>query len=151
MPISDGRTTISCAGMAAAAVRDCIGRAGLSMDRVVLQALAACLFAFVAIVHLRIRVPHASRIPAGHAGLALWSFLVSTAHGAGLMLVPALVPLCMGDAKAAAISTSGSVALALAAIGVHTAAMLAVTGLIASGVCRGWDAGVRYLACLKRA
>ena len=32
--------------------------------------------------------------PAGHAGLALWSFLMATAHGAGLMLVPALMPLC---------------------------------------------------------
>ena len=33
----------------------------------------------------------------GHAGLALWSFMMATAHGAGLMLVPALVPLCMGE------------------------------------------------------
>ncbi|CAA9299649.1 MAG: 3-oxoacyl-[acyl-carrier-protein] synthase III [uncultured Lysobacter sp.] len=37
---ADGRTTISCAGMAAAAVRDCIGRAGLSMDRVGMLACA---------------------------------------------------------------------------------------------------------------
>jgi hypothetical protein len=33
---------------------------------------------------------------AGVLGLALWSFLMATAHGAGLMLVPALVPLCSG-------------------------------------------------------
>src|SRR5271154_2076184 len=33
---------------------------------------------------------------AGAAGLAAWSFLMATAHGAGLMLLPALVPLCTG-------------------------------------------------------
>jgi hypothetical protein len=72
--------------------------------------------------------------------------MVSTAHGAGLMLVPALVPLCMGDAPAARQpSVSGSLLLALAAVGVHTAAMLAVTGLVAAGVCRGVEAGTCWL------
>src|SRR3954452_23717417 len=33
----------------------------------------------------------------GLAGLVLWSFLMATAHGAGLMLVPALMPLCAGS------------------------------------------------------
>lgn len=32
----------------------------------------------------------------GLAGLALWSFVMSSAHGAGLMLVPALLQLCAG-------------------------------------------------------
>ncbi|RZL89249.1 MAG: hypothetical protein EOP82_20365 [Variovorax sp.] len=74
---------------------------------------------------------------AGHAGLALWSFLMATAHGAGLMLVPALVPLCFAGDPAREITASGSLVLALAAVGVHTAAMLATTGVIATGVCRG--------------
>ena len=73
---------------------------GLSMDRVVLQALAGGLLVVVAIAHLSGRTPKRARAPAGHAGLALWSFMMSTAHGAGLMLVPALMPLCMGDASA---------------------------------------------------
>ena len=30
----------------------------------------------------------------GMAGLGLWSFLMATAHGAGLMLLPVLMPLC---------------------------------------------------------
>ena len=30
----------------------------------------------------------------GLAGLALWSFLMASAHGAGLMLIPVLLPLC---------------------------------------------------------
>jgi hypothetical protein len=66
----------------------------------------------------------------GVMGLALWSFLMATAHGAGLMLVPALMPLC---AAMPAIG-SGSLEVSLLAVAVHTFAMLAVTGLIALAV-----------------
>jgi hypothetical protein len=123
---------------------------GLSMDRVVLQALAGVLLVVVAVYHLSGRKAERARTPAGHAALALWSFMMSTAHGAGLMLVPALIPLCLGDAPAREITASGSLTLALAAVGVHTAAMLAVTGVIAAGVCRGFDAGARLLPTLRR-
>ncbi|WP_411880481.1 hypothetical protein [Polaromonas sp. YR568] len=116
---------------------------GLSMDRFVLQVLAGGLMAALAVLHLSGRAPRAMRAPAGHAGLALWSFMVSGAHGAGLMLVPALVPLCAGDASALEMTGSGPLALALTAVGVHTAAMLAVTGLVAIGVCRGVDTAAR--------
>jgi len=122
---------------------------GLSMDRVVVQVVAAVLFVAVAVLHLWGRAPQTARAPAGHAGLALWSFMMSTAHGAGLMLVPALVPLCMGDGAGREVTASGSLMLALAAVGVHTAAMLAVTGLIASGVCRGFDVGAGLLQSLR--
>jgi hypothetical protein len=118
---------------------------GLSMDRAVVQVLAGGLFVAVAVLHLWRRTPRAARAPAGHAGLALWSFMMSTAHGAGLMLVPALIPLCMGDGAGRQIAASDSLMLAFAAVGVHTAAMVAVTGLIASGVCRGIAAGARWL------
>ncbi len=124
---------------------------GLAMDRVALQAVAGGLLVVVAIVHLSGRTPKRARAPTGHAGLALWSFMMSTAHGAGLMLVPALIPLCIGDASARQITASGSLVLALAAVGVHTAAMLAVTGVIATGVCQGFDAGARLLRSLRRA
>jgi hypothetical protein len=110
---------------------------GLSMDRGLLLAVAGGLLIVVAVLHLSCRTPRWMRAPAEHAGLALWSFMMSTAHGAGLMLVPALIPLCLGDASVREIGASGSLALALAALGVHTAAMLAVTGLIATGICRG--------------
>lgn len=116
---------------------------GLSMDRRVLQAVAGGLLVVVAVIHLSGRTPERARAPAGHVGLALWSFMMSTAHGAGLMLVPALIPLCVGDAAAGEIGALGPMMLALAAVGVHTAAMLAVTGLIATGICRGFDAGAR--------
>jgi hypothetical protein len=77
-------------------------------------------------------------VQAGHAGIALWSFLMATAHGAGLMLVPALVPLCLAGNPARELTASGSLVLAIAAVGVHTAAMLVTTGVVAGGVCRGF-------------
>ncbi|SFH62827.1 hypothetical protein SAMN04515618_101230 [Collimonas sp. OK307] len=126
---------------------------GLAMDRIVFQVLAGMLLVVVVVCHLSGRKDKRSRTPAGHAGhagLALWSFMMATGHGAGLMLVPALVPLCMGDSPAREITASGSMILALAAVGVHTAAMLAVTGLIASGACRGFDGGARLLQILRR-
>jgi hypothetical protein len=58
--------------------------------------------------------------------------MVSTIHGAGLMLVPALIPFCLSDGPARQITATGSLGLALAAVCVHTAAMLAAAGLMAS-------------------
>lgn len=73
----------------------------------------------------------------GLAGLALWSFLMATAHGAGLMVLPALIPLCLSNGPIGTIATGGSVGIALAAVTVHTATLLAVTGTIAIAV-REW-------------
>ena len=143
MPIAVGHATSVALVAGAVAL-------GLSMDRVVLQVLAGGLLVVVAICHLSGRTARLLRAPAGHAGLALWSFMMSTAHGAGLMLVPALFSLCMANAPAREITASGSLTLALAAVGVHTAAMLAVTGVIATGVCSGFDAGASMLRSLKR-
>lgn len=67
----------------------------------------------------------------GMAGLGLWSFLMATAHGAGLMLVPVLVPLCLTAMPAGELTAAGSLPIAMAAIGVHTAAMLVVILTIA--------------------
>jgi hypothetical protein len=61
----------------------------------------------------------------GLGGLALWSFLMSSAHGAGLMLVPVLLPLCLANSPSGQLTVSGSLLVALTALGVHTAAMLA--------------------------
>ena len=142
MPIAAGHT--ASVALVAAAVAF-----GLSTDRVVLQALAGGLLGVVVVYRLFGRAAKRARAPAAHAGLALWSFMMSTAHGAGVMLVPALIPLCMGDAPARQITASGSLTLALAGVAVHTAAMLAVTGIIATGVCRGLDASASLLRRLK--
>jgi len=66
----------------------------------------------------------------GLLGLAAWSFLMATAHGAGLMLWPALMPLC-GSPSMGAI-TGGSWATALLGVGLHTVAMLATIALVAA-------------------
>ncbi len=70
----------------------------------------------------------------GMTGLGLWSFLMATGHGAGLMLVPVVLPLCLAAAPGAELTAAGSLPVALAAVAVHTAAMLAVTGAISVGV-----------------
>jgi hypothetical protein len=74
----------------------------------------------------------------GMAGLALWSFLMATAHGAGLMLVPMLLPIERGATHAAhaggPLAESRSLGLTLAAVAVHTGAMLLATGVIAVAI-----------------
>ncbi|HET9207150.1 MAG TPA: hypothetical protein VFO28_12990 [Burkholderiaceae bacterium] len=125
---------------------------GLAMDRALFQSLAGALLVAAASYRLvRSAEPWAPgramrrarptttgmATTASHVAIALWSFLMATAHGAGLMLVPALVPLCVSGGPARELSASASWLLALAAVAVHTAAMLLTTGAIATGVCRG--------------
>jgi hypothetical protein len=80
--------------------------------------------------------------------LVAWSFLMATAHGAGLMLVPAIlsirddeVPETLASTGAhhhvpASADASESFITSLVAVGVHTAAMFAVAGAIALVVYR---------------
>lgn len=113
---------------------------GLSIDRALARNVAGTLLVATA-AYRWLRSPgHVTsmRTRIGHGSIALLSFLMATAHGAGLMLVPALVPLCLADNPARASATSGTLVPALAAVVVHTAAMLATTGVIAAGVCRGF-------------
>jgi hypothetical protein len=76
----------------------------------------------------------------GFRDLTVWSFLMSSAHGAGLMLVPVLlglseatqVPPDQADHAAHTGMSGSTVVLAdLAAVGLHTLAMFAVMGAIA--------------------
>ncbi|MGQ0699169.1 MAG: hypothetical protein ACT4PZ_13110 [Panacagrimonas sp.] len=128
---------------ASIAIVACAFAQGMAMDHTMVQGLAGALLVGAASYRVlrgtKQCIP--SRPPigaqAGHAGIALWSFLMATAHGAGLMLVPALVPMCLADSPAREITASGSQLLALAAVGVHMAAMLVTTGVIATGVRRG--------------
>jgi len=110
---------------------------GLSFDRTALQLLVATVLVIVLAGHLWRRRASPRRWPTGAAGLALGSFLMSGAHGAGLMLVPALVPLCLGAGPVSEAGVVGPIALALVAVGLHMAAMLLVTGLLDAAVCAG--------------
>jgi hypothetical protein len=71
--------------------------------------------------------------------LALWSFAVAMAHGAGLMLVPIFLGLCRPEEldaghTAAMTLMSGNVGMAVAVSVVHAAAMIVSGGLIAWAV-----------------
>ena len=74
----------------------------------------------------------------GPSHLVLWSFFIATAHGAGLMLVPVVLGLCSTNAPEAQRGhqallelASGSLGMTLAAVSVHTMAMLVTGGTIA--------------------
>jgi hypothetical protein len=67
----------------------------------------------------------------GLVGLAAWSFLMATAHGAGLMLWPALMPIC-GSPALGGLGAGGSWAAALLGVGLHSLAMLTTIAVIAA-------------------
>jgi hypothetical protein len=89
------------------------------------------------------RQPTRIGMQAGLAGLALWSLLMATAHGAGLMLIPVVTPLCLSGSPAAGLTAGDSMLIALAAVGVHTAAMLGTIALI-SAIVYDW-VGLAFL------
>jgi hypothetical protein len=115
---------------------------GLVIDHTALLRLAALVLIGWAAWHAlyghqrRVRVG----MQTGLLGLVLWSFLMASAHGAGLMLIPALAPICGSTPPAGA---TLSVPLALAALGVHSAAMLAAIAVV-SLIVYEW-AGVDFL------
>ncbi|MGO8918617.1 MAG: hypothetical protein ACLQJR_22170 [Stellaceae bacterium] len=126
-------------GLVAAAVMT----AGVLIDRRSIQLGAGLFLMGWAGYHYAYGHRHRVRVgmTTGLAGLVLWSFLMATAHGAGLMILPALMPLCLG-----AQSGARTAAAAGMAVGLHTVAMLAVTGLLAA-VIYEWVG----LAILRRA
>ena len=107
-----------------------IGRASLPVTAL-RWVTAAILIGFGISRLIRHRHPRWVGMRVGFRDLTLWSFLMATAHGAGLMLVPLFVvdaarPSCHADG----IPLAGALDYA-AATAAHTAAMLATTGLIA--------------------
>ena len=129
-------------GLAAVAV----GALGLVIPQRALLALGgAALLGFAAYkLATRFRHPRWVGMRVGPRELVLWSFLMASAHGAGLMLVPVLVQL-RGEGTPSALAhaehlghlghppSGGNDALlsTLAAVGLHSLAMLAVAGLLA--------------------
>jgi len=70
----------------------------------------------------------------GPSHLTLWSFLMATAHGAGLMLVPVVLGLCVGAGgahQALAEVARDDLSVTLVAAAVHTVAMVLTGGAIA--------------------
>lgn len=90
----------------------------------------------------RLLARHRGRIGMQVSGaqLLMWSFLMATAHGAGLMLLPVLLEVPLGTqygehAHVSAMNAiGGAVGTALVAVGIHTLAMLCVAGAVAIAV-----------------
>jgi hypothetical protein len=93
---------------------------------------------------LRHRHPRYGSMRIGSTGLAIWSFLVATAHGAGLMVLPVWLQMSPEPANHN-VHLYGSTDLAsgLLATAVHSASYLVVTAAIAWIVF--WKVGVGLL------
>jgi hypothetical protein len=114
-----------------------LAASGTLAQRGLLPWLAGGLALFAAALHVATHLPPRVRRAAASAGLASWSLAMGLASGAGMMLVPTLVPLCVSGAPGREITASGSTALALAAVVLHLAAMLA-TAAVAARIA-GWS------------
>ena len=116
-----------------AAVAGSFVAAGVLFNQRLVQAASGFLLIAWAAYHQLYGHKRRSRVgmQVGRAGLIGWSFLMATAHGAGLMLLPALIPLCAAGSPMSEIAAAQSATLALAAVAVHMGAMLVVTATIA--------------------
>jgi hypothetical protein len=80
--------------------------------------------------------PRWVRMKVGFRDLTVWSFLMASAHGAGLMVVPVLLGSSTVEAQSRMaghrhVSPTASPLAAMLATGVHSVAYLAVTGMVA--------------------
>jgi hypothetical protein len=110
---------------------------GMAMPFTVIRySVAALLVGLGLFCLIRHRHPRWVRMQVGFRDLTLWSFLMASAHGAGLMVLPVLLgsstveaadQMAGHDRMAAATSPLAGVL----ATAVHTTAYLAVTGIVA--------------------
>lgn len=139
LPIALGHAVAVAAVLTAALIL------GLVLDTTTLLRLSGIILVAWAIWHItrghrqRVRVG----MQAGLLGLAMWSFLMAGAHGAGLMLVPVVMPLCLAGSQAQELVSASSLSIAAAAVALHTVAMLVTIAAISFAVYR-WI-GVAFL------
>lgn len=100
--------------------------------------VAGVLVSLGAMRFVRHRHPRWASMRVGMGGLTLWSFLMATAHGAGLMVVPVFMGMTMAGAGAqshhmhhAMPGVGTGAAAALVATGLHAAGYLVVTAFVA--------------------
>jgi hypothetical protein len=123
---------------------------GLVIDHAILLRLSGLLLIGWALWHAlrghrqRVRVG----MQTGLVGLGLWSFLMASAHGAGLMVAPVLIGAGTGDAVASshglAEGQEAGFSVPVAAVGLvlHVSAMVAVAGAVALLVYTRFGVGV---------
>jgi hypothetical protein len=101
---------------------------------------AVILFAFGLYRLVRSRHPNWVGMRVGFGDLTLWSFVMASAHGAGLMLVPFFLESSAGEGvhhhdthqmHAWAFANFGAPSLLVAAVVVHTLGYLLMTALVA--------------------
>ena len=81
---------------------------------------------------IRHRHPRWGGMRIGVGALTIWSFLVATAHGAGLMVLPIWVGVHdAGNAHAAHVPAAAGISLGLTATAVHSLSYLLVTTVVA--------------------
>jgi hypothetical protein len=122
-----------------AAVAATVLMLGQIVDRRVLDPLSGTALLGWAAYYALYGHRHRTRIGmrTGMLGLGLWSFLMATGHGAGLMLIPIMFPLCLPALPAQDGFAIAIAPLSLAAVAVHTGAMLLVTAAVA-GLVHDW-------------
>ena len=89
----------------------------------------------------------------GMAGLTMWSFLMATAHGAGLMVLPVFVSMSMagggGHIHHMPAAAGANAEAALFATGLHALSYLAVTAFVALLVFEKLGVGILRRAWLN--
>jgi hypothetical protein len=107
--------------------------AGAMIPMNLLRWSVAAILVVFGITHLvRHRHPKWARMRVGMGQLTLWSFLMASAHGAGLMVVPVFLGMTMAAAHGShAMSPSAHTATALLATTLHVAGYLLVTAFVA--------------------
>jgi hypothetical protein len=93
--------------------------------------VAVVLFALGGYRLFRHRHPKGGGMRVGFRDLTMWSFLMASAHGAGLMVLPVLFGLSAGE-HAGHSAGARTLLSASLAVGVHTAGYLVVTALVAA-------------------
>jgi hypothetical protein len=106
---------------------------GMAVDQETFRIVSGVLLILWGVYHLVYGHHHRLRIglSTGLLGLFAWSFVMATAHGAGMMLIPVLMPLAQAGEHAHHIPVTNSLAIATLAVLVHSLAMLTTTGAVA--------------------
>ena len=98
-------------------------------------ACAAVLFGFGVYKFFSARHPKWVGMRVNFKDLTIWSFLMASAHGAGLMLAPLLLRMPAAEASAhahhASAGMTDNAVMLLSAVGVHTLSFFVVTGIVA--------------------
>jgi hypothetical protein len=109
---------------------------GTTIDPATFRVASGVLLIAWGVYHLLFGHRHRLRIGlrTGLLGLFAWSFVMATAHGAGAMLIPVLMPMAQGGEHAHHMPLTDSLWVGSLAVLMHSLAMLLTTGIVALSV-----------------